>query len=74
MRTEDKAQDKMRTIQTIHCPNCGSHAERHYIHTHQLIQTQCPACDYFILTRSDTSKVLEAHAPGLQAGSPPVFS
>jgi uncharacterized Zn finger protein (UPF0148 family) len=55
----------MRTIQEIHCPNCGSLAERHYIHTHKLVQTQCPVCDYFMVTASDTGKVIEAYAPGI---------
>ncbi len=55
----------MRTVYQICCPNCGSPAERHYIHTHSLVQTQCPACDYFIVTCADTGKVIEAYAPGL---------
>jgi hypothetical protein len=55
----------MCTVYEICCPNCGSPAERHYIHAHKLVQTQCPSCDYFIVTRSDTGKVVEAHAPGL---------
>ncbi|NJR64285.1 MAG: replication restart DNA helicase PriA [Leptolyngbyaceae cyanobacterium CRU_2_3] len=55
----------MITIQEIHCPNCGSLAERHYIHAHKLVQTQCPTCDYFIVTAADTSKVIEAYAPGI---------
>jgi hypothetical protein len=55
----------MRTVYKICCPNCGSPAEREYIHAHNLVQTQCPSCDYFIVTRSDTGKVIEAHAPGL---------
>jgi uncharacterized Zn finger protein len=55
----------MKTIQEIYCPNCGSPAERQHIHTHQLIQTQCPTCDYFMVTCSDTGKVIEAYAPGI---------
>ncbi|WP_347239440.1 replication restart DNA helicase PriA [Microcoleus sp. FACHB-68] len=52
---------------TIHCPNCGSHAERHYLLISQLTRTQCPACDYFMITCSDTGKVVEAYAPGIYA-------
>jgi endogenous inhibitor of DNA gyrase (YacG/DUF329 family) len=59
----------MRTIQEIRCPNCGSPAERHYIHVHQITQTQCPTCDYFIVTCSATGRVIEAHAPGIPVRS-----
>ena len=57
----------MRRIQKVHCPNCGSYAERHYF-THksnQMTQTQCPVCDYLMINYSETGKVVEAYAPGI---------
>jgi predicted RNA-binding Zn-ribbon protein involved in translation (DUF1610 family) len=53
------------TIQSIRCPNCGSLAEREYITSRQIIQTQCPACDYLMILCSRTIKVIEAYAPGI---------
>jgi uncharacterized Zn finger protein (UPF0148 family) len=53
-------------IQAVRCPNCGSPAERHYLvskHT----QTQCPTCDYLMVTCSQTGNVIEAYAPGIPA-------
>jgi DNA-directed RNA polymerase subunit RPC12/RpoP len=55
--------------QAIRCPNCGSPAERNYLLTSNLIQTQCPACDYLMVTCSKTAKVIEAYAPGIFARS-----
>ncbi|MDY6939641.1 MAG: replication restart DNA helicase PriA [Cyanobacteriota bacterium] len=49
----------------ICCPNCGSHAERHHLHKSQLTRTQCPACDYLMVTCSRTGNVIEAYSPGL---------
>ncbi|MEB3827662.1 replication restart DNA helicase PriA [Phormidium sp. CCY1219] len=55
----------MQTLQAIRCPNCGSHAERyHFLHRNQ-VQTQCPFCDYLMVTCSRTGRVVEAYAPGL---------
>jgi transposase-like protein len=51
--------------QTVHCPNCGSSAERHYLLSRQLTRTQCPACDYLMITCSLTARVIEAYAPGI---------
>jgi predicted RNA-binding Zn-ribbon protein involved in translation (DUF1610 family) len=51
--------------QAIHCPNCGSSAERHYLLSRQLTRTQCPACDYLMITCSLTARVIEAYAPGI---------
>ncbi|MBF2075602.1 MAG: replication restart DNA helicase PriA [Synechococcales cyanobacterium C42_A2020_086] len=55
------------TLHIVRCPNCGNPAERHYLLTHQLTQTQCHACDYLMITCSQTGKVIEAYAPGLFA-------
>lgn len=57
----------MQIKQTIHCPNCGSHAERIYHTKTQITQTQCPVCDYLMINCSRTGKVVEAYAPGLYA-------
>lgn len=55
----------MKTFEMVRCPNCGSHAERHHLSSEQLIRTQCPACDYLMITCASTGKVIEAHAPGI---------
>lgn len=55
----------MQTLQAIRCPNCGNLAERYYFVQREESQTQCPFCDYFMLSSVRTGKVLEAHAPGL---------
>jgi hypothetical protein len=57
----------MQVIQNIRCPNCGSEGERHYIAESNIIRTQCPTCDYLLVTCSDTSKVIESYAPGLDS-------
>ncbi|MCL6434278.1 MAG: replication restart DNA helicase PriA [Leptolyngbyaceae cyanobacterium HOT.MB2.61] len=49
------------------CPNCGSCAERYYLELEHLIRTQCPTCDYLMITCSQTGKVIEAYAPGIFA-------
>ena len=59
----------MFTVYEICCPNCGSPAERQLVPARSLVQTQCPSCDYFMVARSDTGKVIEAHAPGLSLTS-----
>lgn len=51
-------------IQHVHCPNCGSDAERHYLTQERLVRTQCSSCDYLIITCAGTGKVVEAYAPG----------
>ncbi len=50
----------------IRCPNCGAHAERDYVLAHHLTRTQCPTCDYLMITCSRTGKVIEAYAPGIK--------
>ncbi|UBF26653.1 replication restart DNA helicase PriA [Kovacikia minuta CCNUW1] len=55
------------TILEICCPNCGSCAERHFLASDHLIRTQCPTCDYLMITCSETGKVVEAYAPGIYA-------
>ncbi len=55
------------TTQRVHCPNCGDHAERHFLNQQQLIRTQCASCDYLMITCQKTGAVIEAYAPGLPA-------
>ena len=55
------------TIQATRCPNCGCPAERHYFNDSQLTRTQCPTCDYLMVTCRQTGKVIEAYAPGIFA-------
>ena len=57
----------MQTMQTIRCPNCGSVAERHYLFANHATRTQCPTCDYLMITCSRTGNVIEAYAPGIPA-------
>jgi predicted RNA-binding Zn-ribbon protein involved in translation (DUF1610 family) len=52
---------------TVNCPNCGQDAERHYLTETNLVRTQCPHCDYLMITCDRTGKVIEAYAPGLFA-------
>jgi hypothetical protein len=50
----------------ICCSNCGSdRAERHYIADLELIRSQCPVCDYLMVTCAATGRVVEAYAPGI---------
>ena len=55
----------MKTVLAIRCPNCGSPAERHHVLESQLTRTQCPTCDYLMITCTRTGKVIEAYAPGI---------
>jgi DNA-directed RNA polymerase subunit RPC12/RpoP len=57
----------MQIVQNIRCPNCGSEGERHYISESQLTRTQCPTCDYLMISCTRTGKVIEAYAPGILA-------
>ena len=51
----------------VNCPNCGGHATRRYLSEQSLVRTQCPHCDYLMITCSKTGNVVEAYAPGLVA-------
>ncbi|NES99821.1 MAG: replication restart DNA helicase PriA [Sphaerospermopsis sp. SIO1G2] len=57
----------MQLLHKIHCPNCGSKAERHYITDRQLTRTQCSHCDYLMINCTRTGRVVEAYAPGIYA-------
>ncbi len=52
-------------MQKVHCPNCGSYAERQYIIEKDITTTQCPSCDYLMVNSSSTCQVMEAYAPGI---------
>jgi len=60
----------VKAAQTVHCPTCGSLAERRLLKKQQTsnqehcIQTACPSCDYLMVVGSLTGRVLEAYAPG----------
>ncbi len=57
----------MQIAQKIRCPNCGSEGERYYNSQNQLTRTQCPICDYLMVSCTRTGKVIEAYAPGIHA-------
>ncbi len=67
----------MYATQAIPCPNCGSQAQRSYFTSketdcnscpsNQVIQTECPVCDYLMVMCSVNGAVVEAHAPGTSA-------
>lgn len=52
---------KQVTVQSVHCPTCGSHAER--FHQQGTMRTQCSRCDYLMTICLETGRVLEAYAP-----------
>ena len=56
----------MQVLQKIHCPNCGSKAERNFIPDSQITRTQCPTCDYLMINCTRTGRVIEAYAPGIK--------
>ncbi|NEQ32520.1 MAG: replication restart DNA helicase PriA [Leptolyngbya sp. SIO4C5] len=59
--------ESVESVESIYCPNCGNSAERHYLSSDRLVRTQCPRCDYLMITCSSTGRVIEAYAPGLFA-------
>lgn len=54
---------------TVCCPNCGSTAERQTFPAERLSRTQCPSCDYLMVTCTATGNVIEAYAPGIPVQS-----
>jgi len=53
------------TVQRVHCPTCGSSAERYHLAADAIIRTQCARCDYLMVSCSKTGKVIESYSPGL---------
>ena len=49
------------TVQRVHCPTCGSSAERYY--QEGTVRTQCSSCDYLMTMCSETGRVIESYAP-----------
>lgn len=49
------------TVQRVHCPTCGSSAERYY--QENTVRTQCSHCDYLMTICAETGRVIEAYAP-----------
>jgi predicted RNA-binding Zn-ribbon protein involved in translation (DUF1610 family) len=64
----------MQTVTQIYCPNCGHHAERYHLESERLVRTQCPSCDYLMITCAVTGKVVEAYAPGIAIAAPVAIS
>jgi hypothetical protein len=54
-------------IEQVHCPNCGSYAERHHLQSLEghVTRTQCRSCDYLMVMSAKSGKVIEAYAPGI---------
>ena len=57
----------MNITQTIYCPNCGEHAERHQCSDTKITRTSCYYCDYLLVQCSETGNVIEAYAPGINS-------
>jgi predicted RNA-binding Zn-ribbon protein involved in translation (DUF1610 family) len=52
------------SAQHICCPNCGSRsAERHWLAERNTVRTQCPDCDYLLISCAITANVIEAYFP-----------
>lgn len=59
----------MSVTQIIHCPNCGSFAERYNNLESHIMRTACNSCDYLLVQCSKTCKVIESYAPGINYAS-----
>lgn len=53
------------TVQRVHCPTCGSFAERYHLSSDGIIRTQCAHCDYLMISCAKTGRVIESYSPGL---------
>jgi len=51
------------TVQRVHCPTCGSSAERYHAHDTHTVRTQCSRCDYLMVSCTKTGRVIESYAP-----------
>ncbi|MGC1307249.1 MAG: hypothetical protein WA885_08475 [Phormidesmis sp.] len=59
------------TVQRVHCPTCGSPAERYHLPESGTVRTQCSHCDYLMTICAETGRVIEAYAPSF---SPAAFA
>jgi transcription elongation factor Elf1 len=52
-----------RRRQTIHCPNCGSHAlrQQYLIEKETITETACPVCDYLLVSSELTGRVMDSY-------------
>ncbi len=67
----------MNAPMVVCCPNCGSRAYRHFLSDRQLncckcpdnqvVQTECPVCDYLMVMCWQNGRVIEAYVSGRQA-------
>lgn len=51
------------TVQRVHCPTCGSSAERYHHAEEGIVRTECSRCDYLMTICAETGRVIEAYAP-----------
>ena len=51
------------TVQRVHCPTCGSSAERYHLRAEKMTRTQCAQCDYLMILCTSTGQVIESYAP-----------
>lgn len=59
----DKKMSVPATVQRVHCPTCGSPAERYHSTEASTLRTQCSRCDYLMVSCTKTGRVIEAYAP-----------
>mgnify|MGYP002654967889 FL=1 len=54
--------------QTIHCPNCGSHAlrQQYVMENETITETACPVCDYLLVNCELTGRVMDSYLPLLK--------
>ena len=50
-------------VQRVHCPTCGSSAERYHLSENSIVRTQCASCDYLMIVCEKTGRVIESYAP-----------
>lgn len=50
-------------VQRVHCPTCGSSAERYHLTEGNTVRTQCSSCDYLMVACANTGRVIESYAP-----------
>lgn len=50
-------------VQRVHCPTCGSSAERYHLLDDGMTRTQCSSCDYLMILCTETGRVIESYSP-----------